>query len=148
MRSPRSFSPLRASPPCVTAPLVTGSRAGARLLAFCPRTTSAVTPPPPRTRRSSLLKAITATEILRAPPGSLEQERSYSEPSARVTVRVRSSSSPSTQSSQGLQHTSQSCTRLPWTSRSRYTSTSSPQLGTGDDEILFHQPTQRRLGSN
>src|ERR1019366_1290857 len=80
------------------------------------------------------------------PPGSLEQERSYSEPSARVTVTVRSSSSPSTQSSQGLQHTSQSCTRLPWTSRSRYTSTSSPQLGTGDDEILFHQSEERRVG--
>jgi hypothetical protein len=129
MRSPRGFSPLRASPPCVTAPLVTGSRASARLPALCLRTTSAMTPPPPRTRRSSLLKAITITEILHAPAGSLEQERSYSEPSARVTVTVRSSSSPSTQSSQGLQHTSQSCTRLPWTSRSRYTSTSSPQYG-------------------
>ena len=43
----------------------------------------------------------------------------YSDPSARSTVTVRSSSRPDTRTRQGLQQTSQSWTKLPRTSGSR-----------------------------
>lgn len=51
----------------------------------------------------------------------------HSEPSARPTLTSAPSAKRRTRTSQGLQQTSQSCTKLPRTSSSTWISTSSPQ---------------------
>jgi hypothetical protein len=55
--------------------------------------------------------------------------RGYSEPSARPMLTSAPSADRVTRTSQGLQQTSQSCTKLPRTSSSMWISTSSPQYG-------------------
>src|SRR5437764_15285519 len=79
---------------------------------------------------------------------------SYSEPSARLTLMLRSSSSTCTRTSHGLQHTSQSCTNVPRASASTYTSTASPQYGqvttvvSSIEVILACAVTKRRSPAN